>query len=323
MASIAAPDKRRKKPPLLLLDARTSSDFPTGSSESFVVPELPMAFDMSANSNASTASEMTSTSSSASASSSNRGVKWWKRVTAMRAKRRRSGSKQESRPSLDQELYVRSILESYASSMSSNNRYSTSNPQPSRLAPTFRIKLAANHSEFFSPAYSPPQVADYVPLLPLACADLEVTRRLANDARARGGHVCWYVCCGLAFPNQFVSSPLVEGELVGYLSFFELDGFLRWNYCLWPSRPWDDLRWRAPMWKVGDTYFVLPGRDGWPVDICLRMKTGGPTAWQLFAVAIVFDNDETVVANAELRGKRQTTGLPHSHAEIRKRRLLQ
>ncbi|KAI9998093.1 hypothetical protein PInf_002427 [Phytophthora infestans] len=242
MASIAAPDKRRKKPPLLLLDARTSSDFPTGSSESFVVPELPMAFDMSANSNASTASEMTSTSSSASASSSNRGVKWWKRVTAMRAKRRRSGSKQESRPSLDQELYVRSILESYASSMSSNNRYSTSNPQPS-----------------------------------------------------------------VAFPNQFMSSPLVEGELVGYLTFFELDGFLRWNYCLWPSRPWDDLRWRAPMWKVGDTYFVLPGRDGWPVEICLRMKTGGPTAWQLFAVAIVFDNDETA----------------HSHAEIRKRRLLQ
>ncbi|KAF4028925.1 hypothetical protein GN244_ATG19373 [Phytophthora infestans] len=172
---------------------------------------------------------------------------------------------------------------------------------PTALSTHFRIKLAVNHSEFFSPAYSPPQVADYVPLLPLACADLEVTRRLANDARARGGHVCWYVCCGLAFPNQFVSSPLVEGELVGYLTFLELDGFLRWNYCLWPSRPWDDLRWRAPMWKVGDTYFVLPGRDGWPVDICLVMKTGGPTAWQLFAVPIVFDNDETVVANAELR----------------------
>ncbi|KAF4028924.1 hypothetical protein GN244_ATG19372 [Phytophthora infestans] len=97
MASIAAPDKRQKKLPLLLLDERTSSDFPTGSSESSVVPELPMAFDMSANSNASTASEMTSTSSSASASSSSRGVKWWKRVTAMRAKRRRSGSKQESK----------------------------------------------------------------------------------------------------------------------------------------------------------------------------------------------------------------------------------
>jgi hypothetical protein len=156
-----------------------------------------------------------------------------------------------------------------------------------RLAPNFRIKLAVNHSEFFSPAYSPPQVADYVPLLPLACADLEVTRRLANDARARGGHVCWYVCCGPAFPNQFVSSPLVEGELVGYLTFFfELDGFLRWNYCLWPARPWDDLRWRAPMWKVGDMYFVLPGHDGWPVET-LRLESlrFAGQAFELLALA--------------------------------------
>ncbi|TDH66378.1 hypothetical protein CCR75_001736 [Bremia lactucae] len=142
-----------------------------------------------------------------------------------------------------------------------------------RLAPKFRIKLAVDHAEFFSKSYTPPQVADYVPLLPLACADVEGTRTLANDARARGGHVCWYVCCGPAFPNQFVSSPLVEGELVGYLTFFfELDGFLRWNYCLWPARPWDDLRWRAPMWKVGDMYFVLPGLDGWPVET-LRLES--------------------------------------------------
>lgn len=156
-----------------------------------------------------------------------------------------------------------------------------------RLAPNFRIKMAVNHSEFFSQAYAPPQVADYVPLLPLACADLEVTRRLANDARARGGHVCWYVCCGPAFPNQFVSSPLVEGELVGYLTFFfELDGFLRWNYCLWPGRPWDDLRWRAPMWKVGDMYFVLPGLDGWPVET-LRLESlrFAGQAFELLALA--------------------------------------
>ncbi|OWZ19662.1 TKL protein kinase [Phytophthora megakarya] len=77
---------------------------------------------MSANSNASTASEMTSSSSTSSSSS--RGVRWWKRVT-MRPKRRRAGS----RENVEQELYVRSILESYASSMSSKDRYSTSNPQ--------------------------------------------------------------------------------------------------------------------------------------------------------------------------------------------------
>ncbi|POM74986.1 TKL protein kinase, partial [Phytophthora palmivora] len=121
MASVASRDQRKKLP---LLEPR-GSDFPTGSSESSVVPELPLSFDMSNNSNASTASEMTS-SSSASASSSS-GSKWWKRVTAMRPKRRRTASR-EKRPSLDQELYVRSILESYASSMSSKDRYSTSNP---------------------------------------------------------------------------------------------------------------------------------------------------------------------------------------------------
>jgi len=126
MAS-AAPSKppRRKKP--LSPSPPRASDFPTGSSESSVVPELPAAFDMSANSSASTASEMTSSSSSNSTSS--RGVQWWKRVAAMRPKRRRTGSWEPQRPSLDQELYVRSILESYASSMSSNTRYSTSNPQ--------------------------------------------------------------------------------------------------------------------------------------------------------------------------------------------------
>ncbi|EEY68210.1 protein kinase [Phytophthora infestans T30-4] len=117
MASVEAPDKRRRRkplppPPLLPLEARFS-DFPTGSSESSMVPELPATFDLT---------------SSTSTSGSSRGVKWWKRVTGMRAKRRRTTSR-EDRRSLDQEMYVRSILESYASSMSSKDRYSTSTPQ--------------------------------------------------------------------------------------------------------------------------------------------------------------------------------------------------
>ncbi|TYZ68070.1 hypothetical protein PybrP1_013079 [[Pythium] brassicae (nom. inval.)] len=133
-------------------------------------------------------------------------------------------------------------------------------------APGFRVKLALNSLEFLR--FAPPQVVDYVPLLPLVCADLEATRRLKAQLRdERGGRLCWYVCCHPRFPNQFVSSPLVEGELVGYLTFFlELDGFLRWNYCLWPAQPWANLRWRTPAWRVGDMYFVLPGLDGFPVE---------------------------------------------------------
>lgn len=140
-----------------------------------------------------------------------------------------------------------------------------------RLAPGFKIKLAMNNLEFLS--FAPPQVIDYVPLLPLVCADLDVTRRVKAQIHERGGKFCWYVCCSPSFPNQFVSSPLIEGELIGYLTFFlELDGFLRWNFCLWPSSPWENLKWRSPDWKVGDMYFVLPGKDGYPIET-LRLES--------------------------------------------------
>lgn len=134
-----------------------------------------------------------------------------------------------------------------------------------RLAPRFQVKVALNHLDFLHCA--PPQVVDFVPLLPIVCADLQVTTRWKQQIHAtKHGRFCWYVCCEPGFPNEFVSSPLVEGELVAWLTFFlGLDGFLRWNYCLWPARPWDSLKWRSASWKVGDMYFVLPGRDGSPV----------------------------------------------------------
>lgn len=140
-----------------------------------------------------------------------------------------------------------------------------------RLAPGFKVKVAMNNLEFFHSAM--PAVLDAVPILPLACADIEITRRLTQQLHEKGGKCCWYVCCAPAYPNQFVSSPLVEGELIGFLTFFlELDGFLRWNYCLWPAMPWTSLKWRTPSWKVGDMYFVLPGKDGRPVET-LRLES--------------------------------------------------
>lgn len=140
-----------------------------------------------------------------------------------------------------------------------------------RLAPGFKVKVAMNNLEFFHSAM--PAILDAVPILPLACADIEITHRLTQQLHEKGGKCCWYVCCAPAYPNQFVSSPLVEGELIGFLTFFlELDGFLRWNYCLWPAMPWTSLKWRTPSWKVGDMYFVLPGKDGQPVET-LRLES--------------------------------------------------
>ena len=77
----------------------------------------------------------------------------------------------------------------------------------------------------------------------------------------------WYVCCWPPIPNTFLHSPLVEGQLHGWLTFYlKLDGFLRWAFCLWPPDPWQRVSWRAPDWPAGDLYFVLPGRDGSPVE---------------------------------------------------------
>jgi len=132
-------------------------------------------------------------------------------------------------------------------------------------APRFRYKVAINHYEFMEQAE--PEVVDWVPFLIHACRDPELTARLADELRGKGGRMSWYICCGPAIPNTFLRSPLVEGRLLGWMTYrLHLDGFLRWAFCLWPARPYERISWRAPFWSAGDMYFVLPGSDGAPVE---------------------------------------------------------
>jgi hypothetical protein len=131
-------------------------------------------------------------------------------------------------------------------------------------APGFTFKVAINHYEFMQDA---PEIADAVPTLALACRDRALTARLADQLHAVDGKLLWYVCCNPPVPNTFLHSPLVEGELIGWLTHaLHLDGFLRWAFCLWPAEPWRRVSWRAPHWNAGDMFFVLPGRDGAPVE---------------------------------------------------------
>jgi hypothetical protein len=131
-------------------------------------------------------------------------------------------------------------------------------------APEFKYKVAINHYEFMEDA---PAVADAVPTLALACRDPALTSQLADKLHAVGGRLLWYICCHPPVPNTFLHSPLVEGELIGWLTYvLRLDGFLRWAFCLWPAEPWQRISWRAPHWNAGDMYFVLPGKDGAPVE---------------------------------------------------------
>ncbi|MBN1583715.1 MAG: DUF4091 domain-containing protein [Anaerolineae bacterium] len=132
-------------------------------------------------------------------------------------------------------------------------------------APGFKYKVAINHFEFMQDA--PPELVDAVPNLPLTCRDPDLTAALAKRLHQKGGKMLWYVCCGPPLPNTFIHSPLVETLLLGWMTFhLQLDGFLRWAFCLWPAAPWKRVSWRAPHWNAGDMFFVLPGQDGAPVE---------------------------------------------------------
>lgn len=130
-----------------------------------------------------------------------------------------------------------------------------------RAAPGFKYKVAINHFEFLADA--PAGVVDAVPVLPLACQDVALTRQLTDKLHAQGGRMLWYICCWPPLPNTFIRSPLVETALIGWLTYqLGMDGFLRWAFCLWPAEPWGRTSWRYPGWSAGDMYFVLPGPAG-------------------------------------------------------------
>lgn len=93
---------------------------------------------------------------------------------------------------------------------------------------------------------------------------------LKMAAEANFQDMTWYVCWTPYNLNQFVRSPLIESRLVGYMTYlFDMKGFLRWNYCLFPDS--DDFRYRPDVWACGDMFFVYPGKAGVP-EISLRLK---------------------------------------------------
>ncbi len=134
-------------------------------------------------------------------------------------------------------------------------------------APSFKYKTAINHAEFV--AEFKDEIHDFVPILPCVCDEWELLKQLKDSIR---GRLMWYVCCWPPIPNTFISSPLLESRLIGILTaYMDLDGFLRWNYTVWPERPRERISYRYPNWKAGDTNFVYPGNDGRPL-LTLRYK---------------------------------------------------
>jgi hypothetical protein len=136
-----------------------------------------------------------------------------------------------------------------------------------KIAPDFSYKMALNHMEMIEKGIS--NVKDFVPILPVVA---DHWNNIDHVKSCVPGRFLWYVCCGPDRPNTFIRSPLLEARFIPLLTaYMGFDGFLRWNYTVWPENPLTRISYRAPVWKAGDTNFVYPGRSGKPV-LTLRYK---------------------------------------------------
>lgn len=129
------------------------------------------------------------------------------------------------------------------------------------IAPSFKFKVAINHVEFMGEDI--PGVTDYCPILNCITDRFEAFKEMKENV---SGRLSYYVCCWPLYPNTFIASPLVESRLLPWIArYLNIDGFLRWNYTVWPKDPLNDIRFRYPEFPAGDTNFVYPGKDGRPV----------------------------------------------------------
>jgi len=135
-----------------------------------------------------------------------------------------------------------------------------------KTAPAFKYKAAINHFDFVGTVSG---IEDCV--FSLDCIMRE-PERLGDIRKETAGRLLYYVCCGPKVPNTFLASNLVESQFLGILAgILDLDGFLRWNYTVWPENPRERIRYRYPHWPAGDTNFVYPGNNGAPL-LTLRYK---------------------------------------------------
>ena len=87
-----------------------------------------------------------------------------------------------------------------------------------------------------------------------------------TEVNKSGGKIYWYVCSTPDKPNNWLRSPLIENRLDGWFTYyFELDGFLRWDYAIWPHDPWNRPSYKFPEWIAGEMFFVYPGNNGKPI----------------------------------------------------------
>jgi hypothetical protein len=127
-------------------------------------------------------------------------------------------------------------------------------------APAFRLKAAINHTSFIQSFGD--DIDDFVMLVGCMMREWDIYSKMKSEGR---GHYIWYTCCGNT-PDSCLRAPLLESRFVGWLTaYLGLEGFLRWNYTVWPDDPTRMIYWNSPIFPAGENCFVYPGDDGCPV----------------------------------------------------------
>ena len=135
--------------------------------------------------------------------------------------------------------------------------------------------------------------------------------------RAKGFVTTFYVCCGPAYPNTFMSSGPGEAFWLGaYPAMAGLDGFLRWAWNSWPQNPKEDATYWN--WRAGDTFLCYPGgepswrflelRNGIIAAEKIRLlKEQGLFADDLAKIAALYKVDEAVANKSDFPKIRKAT----------------
>jgi hypothetical protein len=127
-------------------------------------------------------------------------------------------------------------------------------------APDFRFKAAINHTSFIQSFGD--DIDDFVMLVGCMMREWDLYSKMKAEGK---GRYLWYTCCGNT-PDSCLRAPLLESRFIGWLTaFLGLEGFLRWNYTVWPEDPTRMIHWNAPIFPAGENCFVYPGDDGHPV----------------------------------------------------------
>lgn len=134
------------------------------------------------------------------------------------------------------------------------------------VAPAFKCSTAINHAEFIEEFQD--RIDTAAPYL--GCVTKEYPRLIGHKAAFPEKKLLWYTCGYVSVPNNCLSNPLTDNRAVGILTdALRMDGFLRWNYCLYSPDPRADIRYSA--FGTGDMNFVYPAKNG-KVLLSLRYK---------------------------------------------------